>query len=129
MVYWNPSSLVIFVNDAKYIHFYPTFQLPPALHTASMTACICFDFPEKLCMRTYLAGKTKINTGKVLTASEQSSHQFIHQFRICAFWEKYARQLRSIRMYKSKVNYFFTILSYNFSETISRAKNNKMGHC
>ena len=31
MVYCNHSSLVIFVNDAKYIHFYPTFQLPPAL--------------------------------------------------------------------------------------------------
>ena len=31
MVYCNHSSLVIFVNDAKYIHFYPTFQLPPTL--------------------------------------------------------------------------------------------------
>ena len=81
-------------------------------------------------MRTYLAGKRKITWKKnTSTASEQSSHQFIHQFRICGFWEKYARQLRSIRMYKSKVNYFFTILSYTFSETISWAKNNKMVHC
>ena len=31
-------------------------------------------------------------------------------------------------MHKSKVNYFFTILLYTFSETISWAKNNKMGH-
>ena len=31
MVYCNHSSLVILVNDAKYIHFYPTFQLPPTL--------------------------------------------------------------------------------------------------
>ena len=27
----NNSSLVILVNDAKYIHFYPTFQLPTNL--------------------------------------------------------------------------------------------------
>ena len=31
MVYCNHSSLVIFFNDAKYIHFYPTFQLSPTL--------------------------------------------------------------------------------------------------
>ena len=31
MVYCNHSSLVIFVKDAKYIHFYPNFRLPPAL--------------------------------------------------------------------------------------------------
>ena len=31
MVYCNHPSLVIFVNDAKYIHFYSTFQLPPTL--------------------------------------------------------------------------------------------------
>ena len=30
MVYCNHSLLVILVNDAKYIHFYPTFQLLPA---------------------------------------------------------------------------------------------------
>ena len=33
--YWyvllQSSSLVILINDAKYIHFYPTFQLPPNL--------------------------------------------------------------------------------------------------
>ena len=61
--------------------------------------------------------------------SEQSSHQFIPQFRICGFWEKYARQLCNIQMYKSKVNYCFTILLYTFSKMISWAKNNKMGHC
>ena len=33
----------------------------------------------------------------------------MHQFRISGFWEKYARQLRSIQMYKSKVNYFFLV--------------------
>ena len=73
-------------------------------------------------MSTYLAGKTKINKlkEKHMERSEQlvnrqSSHQFLHQFRICGFWEKYPRQLlRSIRMYKSKVNYFFKILSYTF---------------
>ena len=27
-------------------------------------ACICFDFPKKLHMRTYLVGKTKINSKK-----------------------------------------------------------------
>ena len=31
MVYCNHSSLMILVSDAKYIHFYPTFQLPPTL--------------------------------------------------------------------------------------------------
>ena len=31
MVYCNQSSLVILVNNAKYIHFYPTFRLPPTL--------------------------------------------------------------------------------------------------
>ena len=38
MIYWNHSSLVIFVNDAKYIHFYPAFQLPRnrAFHLASI---------------------------------------------------------------------------------------------
>ena len=30
-MYWNHSLLVIFVNNAKYIHFYPTFQLPPTI--------------------------------------------------------------------------------------------------
>ena len=44
------------------------------------------------------------------------STELIHQFRIYRFWEKYARQLCSIRMYKSKVNYFFTILWYTFSK-------------
>ena len=91
-------------------------------------ACVCFDFPEKLRMRTYLAGKTKINWKKNTRKVVNSSYQYIHQFLICGFWEKYARQLRNIRMYKSKVNYF-TILSNNFSETISWAKNNKMGRC
>ena len=87
-------------------------------------------------MRTYLAGKTKINWKKLYTwkywtvnrVSEQSFHQCIHRFLICGFWEKYARQLQSIRIYKSKVNYVFTILWYTFSETISWAKNNKMGN-
>ena len=51
----------------------------------------------------------------------------LHQFCNREFWEYYARQLRSIRMYKSKVNYIFTILSHTISETISWAKN-KMGH-
>ena len=39
--------------------------------------CVCFDFPEKLLMHTYLAGKTKKKEKHVET-SEQSSHQFIH---------------------------------------------------
>ena len=30
MIFYNHSSLVILVNDAKYINFYLTFQLPPA---------------------------------------------------------------------------------------------------
>ena len=33
-------------------------------------ACICLDFPEKLRMRTYLAGKTKINWKKHVEISE-----------------------------------------------------------
>ena len=76
------------------------------------------------------------NKNKVKEKHVESSEQLVNRFptsiqlfRICGFWEKYARQLRSIRMYKSKVNYFFTILLYTFSETISWAKNNKMGHC
>ena len=31
MVYCNHSSLVTLLNDAKYIHFYPTFQLHATL--------------------------------------------------------------------------------------------------
>ena len=31
MVYCNHSSLVILVNDAKYIHFYSTYQFPSSL--------------------------------------------------------------------------------------------------
>ena len=90
-------------------------------------------------MCTYLAAisgrqnKNKLKEEHVESSQqlpiEQSSHQFIHQFCICEFWEKHDRELPSIRMYKLKVNYFFTILSYIFSETISWAKNNKMGHC
>ena len=91
-------------------------------------------------MSTYLAGKTKINKlkEKHMERSEQlvnrqSSHQFLHQFRIWGFWEKYPRQLlRSIRMYKSKVNYFFKILSYTFyqqNDILSKEKQNGMGHC
>ena len=31
MVYCNHSALVILVNDAKYVHFYQTFQLAPTV--------------------------------------------------------------------------------------------------
>ena len=89
-----------------------------------------FWFSRKIA-HAHISGRQNKNKLKEKHAeiSEQRSHQYIHQFRICGFWEKYARQLRSIRMYQSKVNYFFTILSYTFSEMISWAKNNKMGHC
>ena len=35
IVYYNHSSLVILINSSKHIHFYPTFQLPPALSHCS----------------------------------------------------------------------------------------------
>ena len=54
---------------------------------------------------------------KHVESSEQNSHHFIHQFHICGFWEKYGRQLRSIRCTN-----FFTILLYTFSERISWAE-------
>ena len=58
---------------------------------------------------------------------EEMSDKYPHQFGICEFWEKCTRQLRNIRMFKSNVNHFYTILSYTISETISWAKN-EMGH-
>ena len=82
-------------------------------------------------MRTYLAGKTKINwkknTWKVVNKLNGVPTSSLYTRPIYEFWEKYARQLRSIQMYKSKVNYFFTVLLYTISKTISWAKN-KMGH-
>ena len=40
------------------------------------------------------------------------SDKYPHQFGICEFWEKYTRRLRNIRMFKSNVNHFCTILFY-----------------
>ena len=77
------------------------------------------NFPKIL--HTHISGRQ--NKNKLKEKHAESSEQLvsrvptsIHQFRICGFWEKYVRQLRSIRMYKSKVNYFFTILWYTFSK-------------
>ena len=87
-----------------------------------------FSFSPKIA-HAHISGrqsKKKLKEDHVESKEQEqllSSHQFIHQFRSCGFWEKYARQLRSIRMYKSKVNYFFTILFCIISETISWAKN------
>ena len=90
-------------------------------------ACICFEFSKKLRMRTYLAGKTitiwKKNMQKVVNI------QWTEFPPVSYLWILRKIQLRSIWMCKLKVNYFFTILLYTFSETISWAKNNKMGHC
>ena len=92
-----------------------------------------FQFSRKI-VHVHISGgqnKNKLKE-KHMEITEQlvkCSHQFIHQFQICRFGEKYARQLHSIQMYNSKVKNFFTILSYTFNEMISWAKNNKMGHC
>ena len=112
------------------------WRLRPACLKTYMTfftACICFDFPEKLLMRTYLAGKTKINwkknTCKVVNSLSTKFIPVYNQLHICGFWEKYVRQMFNIPVYKLKVNYFLTILSYTFSEMMFWAKNNKMGQC
>ena len=91
-----------------------------------------FWFSRKT-VHAHISGRQNKNKLKKehVEISEQtllSSHQFIHQFFVCEFWEKCARQLRSIWMFKSEVNHFFTILSYTISETMSWGKN-KMGHC
>ena len=41
-------TLVILVNDPKYIHFYLTFQLPPALHKTSRILLISLQMLVKL---------------------------------------------------------------------------------
>ena len=52
----------------------------------SYFANVCFDFPEKLRMRTYLAGKKKNKlTEKHVESIEQLVNRVAHQFCICEF--------------------------------------------
>ena len=66
-------------------------------------------------MRTYLAGKTKINwkknTWKVMNRHNWVPISLYTSF-VSEFWDKYAKQLHSTQIYKLKVIYFFTILLY-----------------
>ena len=79
-------------------------------------------FPKNCaCAHIWQANKNKLKE-KHAESSEQLVTEFPPVYTPVSYlWilRKYGRQLRSIRMYKS----------YTFSETISRAKNNKMGHC
>ena len=66
MVYCNRSSLVISVNDSEYIHFCPTFQLPPTL-----SHCKCKPFIKSIefCLfhyKCWLNHLSAILNGKLL---------------------------------------------------------------
>ena len=97
-----------------------------------MTACICFDFPEKLRMHAHIFGRQ--NKNKLKEKQAESSEQLVNRDPTsiytsfvsvveknmpdgCAEFEQIEGQL----------------LLYNFMvyllQTISWAKNNKMGHC
>ena len=79
-----------------------------------------FWFSQKIA-HAHISGRQNKNKQKEKHA--QSSDQLVNRVPTSIvsvdFEKKYARQFRGIWMYKSKVNYFFTILSYTFSETIS----------
>ena len=91
------------------------------------TTCVCFDFPIKLCICTYLACKTKINwkknMWKVANRLNWVLTSLYTSFIFVNFGENIPGLLHSIRTYKLTTNYFFTILSYTIRKTISWAKN------
>ena len=89
-----------------------------------------FWIPRKI-VHAHISGRQNKNElkEKHTESSEHPLNRVPTSFVSVDFKKTYARQLRSICMYKLKVDYYFTILLHTFSETISWARNNKMGHC
>ena len=122
------SSRYRFVNYMWSRYFCFSFDCGDFLE---QTACVYFDIPEKLHMGTYLAGKTKINwkknTWKVVNSWWTPTRVPTVYTPVSYLWilgemcQTFAQHL------DIQIEGQFKILSYIFSETISWARNNKMG--
>ena len=102
MAYYNHSSLVILIKDAKYIHFYPTFHLPPVLlHCNYKTSIksiefylVCFKFLVKLFVRYII-----IDLSYNLNEHRQDKHVWrlfevgcLHQHTVSALYRLYRNE-------------------------------------
>ena len=92
MVYCNHSSLVIFVNDAKYIHFYPAFQLPR--NRAFQFASINHKINQILLIPLLILAKTFLSNIIDLSYNLSKYIQF-EVFENCLKWVAYINTLFS----------------------------------
>ena len=83
MIYCNHSSLVILVNDVKYIHFYPTFHLPPTLSHCKYKPCIK---PIDLLISLQILDKTFVSNIKLNLSYNLSKYMQLEVFENCLKW-------------------------------------------
>ena len=93
-----------------------------------------FWFPRKIA-HEHISGRQ--NKNKLKEEHVESSEQLVNRvpnslytsFVSVDFGKSMPVRQHSDVQSKLKVNYFFKILLYTFSEMVSWVKNNKMGHC
>ena len=119
------NSRILRIMNAKFSRY--CFYMNPNI----WTACICFEFSGKLRMRTYLAGKTKINwkknTRKVVNIkwTEFPPVSYLGILRKICHTVAQHLDVQIEGQLLLYFNYFYHIPS---AKRYQGARNNKMGH-